>query len=477
MSKVINRITTTAVVLGLCMAGNAFATNGYFTHGNGTKNKAMAGSGIALPEDAIDVTNNPAVAPFVGDQLIVGAALFSPIRKYQTGDSMFQGQFGAFTIGPNNLKSDSNYFVIPHIAKSWQLDNGNAWALSFYGRGGMNTDWNGGTASFDPDGQCGPAGAMTFPGTYGDGAFGDSGKAGVNLSQAFLDITWGKKLDENFSLGISAVLVAQYFKANGVRTFSPYTETYASSLDPQNPCGSMPTMPANLSNNGTDWSYGGGLKFGLHYDFSDAVSFGIMYQTKIMMTEFDDYADLFAEQGDFDIPADLKVGLTVKASDNVALNFDIEHIWYSDVASIANPIANLFACPTAGQGGTDLSSCLGGNNGGGFGWEDMTVYKAGLSWKSGEDWTWRFGYSYGDQPIPSSEMSFNILAPATVESHITAGFTLERTPGRQFNMSFMYAPNNKISGPQNFDGPPQMAQTVTMEMYQWEMEASYSWRF
>jgi len=159
--------------------------------------------------------------------------------------------------------------------------------------------------------------------------------------------------------------------------------------------------------------------------------------------------------------------------DNIALNFDIEHIWYSDIASVGNPIQNLFSCPTAGQGGTDLSTCLGGNNGGGFGWDDMTVYKAGMRWKAGEDWTWRFGYSYGEQPIDNDQMTFNIMAPGVMEQHVTAGFTLERTPGRQFNMAFMYAPNVKVTGPQNFDP----TQTVTFQMYQWEIEASYSWRF
>jgi long-chain fatty acid transport protein len=79
MSKYFNWFATAVVVVGLCAAGSAFATNGYFTHGNGTKNKAMAGAGIALPEDSIDVTNNPAVAPFVGNQLIVGQ--ISDFRK------------------------------------------------------------------------------------------------------------------------------------------------------------------------------------------------------------------------------------------------------------------------------------------------------------------------------------------------------------------------------------------------------------
>ena len=141
MSKKFNWLTATAAVATLCFAGNALATNGYFTHGTGTKNKAMAGSGIALPEDAIDITNNPAVAPFVGDQLGIGAALFSPVRKYETSDSMLNGQMGAFTIGPNKLTSDSEYFVIPHIAKTWQRDNGNAWACLLYTSDAADDDY------------------------------------------------------------------------------------------------------------------------------------------------------------------------------------------------------------------------------------------------------------------------------------------------------------------------------------------------
>jgi long-chain fatty acid transport protein len=458
MKKYFSWAMAASFFVGVFAAGNAFATNGYFTHGTGTKNKAMAGAGIALPEDAIDVTNNPAVAPFVGNQLVIGAALFSPKRKYQTTDSQLNGNMGAITIGPNNLSSDSNYFVIPHISKSWQLSNDSAWALSFYGRGGMNTDWNGGTATFDPDGP-GPAGPTTFEGTYG------AGKAGVNYSQAFLDVTWAKKINDKVSLGIAGVFVAQMFKANGVMSFAPLTETFAAS-------GGMSPV-TSLSNNGTKWSYGAGLKIGLHAPISDALSFGISYQTKIYMSEFDDYSDLFVNQGDLDVPADFKIGLTFHANENVALSLDLEHIWYSDVGSIGNTIQVLFNCPSIAGPQGNFSNCLGGDDGGGFGWEDMTVYKAGLAWKTSEDWTWRFGYSYGKQPIPSSQMSFNILAPGVMESHLTAGFTLSRVENREWNVSLMYAPNKKVTGPQNFDP----TQNVTFEMYQWEAEVSYAWRF
>ena len=48
----------------LMLAGTASATNGYFTHGTGTKNKGMAGAGIAGATDAIAIANNPAAAIF-----------------------------------------------------------------------------------------------------------------------------------------------------------------------------------------------------------------------------------------------------------------------------------------------------------------------------------------------------------------------------------------------------------------------------
>jgi len=453
-----NSLFLIVLLAGALLPVSTFATNGYFTHGIGTKNKAMAGAGTALPEDAIDIVNNPAVASEVGDQWIFGVSLFSPNRKYSTGPSNLNGQFNSFTIGPNSLKSDNDYFFIPHIAYTRQLDNGNAIGFAFYGRGGMNTTWKGGTATFDPDGP-GPAPVTTFDGTYG------AGRAGVDLSQAFLDLTWAKAFDDRFSIGLSAVLGAQRFKAYGVGSFAGFTETFAAS--------GGTVFPQHLSNNGADWSFGYGFKAGVFAKFTDRFSGSLSYVTKMQMQDYDKYSDLFAQQGGFDIPAVLKFGLTFKPNEALALSFDIEHIWYSDVDSVGNLIQLIGGCPTAGFGGTNLSNCLGGSQGAGFGWEDMTVYKAGVAWKAAEDWTWRFGYSYGKQPIPTSQMTFNILAPGVIESHLTAGFTLARSKTQEWNVALMYALNHEVTGPQNFDP----TQTVSFDMSQWELEVSYGWRF
>jgi long-chain fatty acid transport protein len=338
----------------------------------------------------------------------------------------------------------------------------------------MNTRWDGGSATFDPDGP-GPAPVMTIPGSYGGSLFsnGSKGTAGVDLSQAYLEFGYARSAGDKFTWGVSLVTVMQVFAARGIGAFAPYTETFAAS--------GGTVFPENLSNNGHDKSFGLGGKFGFQLDMTDKLAFALSYQTEIGMGKFDKYADLFAGSGSFDIPQDLKLGLTFRPNQSLALNFDVEKIWYGDIDSIANPVRNVYACPTAGVGGTDLSSCFGGKNGGGFGWEDMTIYKIGAQWSAGNDMTWRAGFSHGDQPIPEIETMFNILAPATIEDHLTVGFTRGLPSGNEWSLSFMYALNNKVKGPASMNpmtsgNPFDPTQTVDIDMNQWELEFAFGWR-
>ena len=159
--------------------------------------------------------------------------------------------------------------------------------LSIYGHGGMNTVWHGGTATFDPDGP-GPAPVSTLPGTFG------CGTAGVDLSQLFIAPTYSKQLTDKLSVGLGPIVAIQVFRAKGVSAFAGLTESF-------NRSGGM-SMPGDLSGNGRETSYGAGVNLGILYDFSEKFSVGAGYHSKIYMTEFDDYADLFAEDGNFDIP-------------------------------------------------------------------------------------------------------------------------------------------------------------------------------
>ncbi len=463
-SKNLNATACLSALGLLALSGVATATNGYFTHGVGSESKGLAGSGVGsdAAHGPIIAATNPALAVFAEDNWEVGVSAFSPMRDYEASQSFVQGNFGAFSVGEGKFESGSEWFPVPYVAKNWRLGNDMAMSFLFYGRGGMNTDWDNSDATATSQ-ICDPTGAavVTGPGPF------CSGDAGVDLSQAFMALNFAGKSGDNFAWGIGPVFAVQVFEATGVTAFTPFTKTFASSIV----SGGGPVPATSLSNNGHDSSTGFGAAAGIWWAMGDAVSAGLSYQSKMSMSEFDSYSDLFAEDGGFDIPASTKFGISFEGNNDVRFNFDIELTEFSDVGSVGNSLTNIAACPTAQLGGTDLESCLGGKNGAGFGWDDMTTYKFGVEWTPSDTTTYRFGYSYGDQPIQEADVLFNILAPGLMEQHFTFGMTRRNPDGGAWNFMLMYAPQNTLTGPNLFDP----TQEIELKMSQFEFEVSYLW--
>jgi len=278
-------------------------------------------------------------------------------------------------------------------------------------------------------------------------------------------MTYARQLNEKVAFGITGVLATQSFSASGLGSFAPLTQTFAAS-------GGV-TTPKDLSGNGKEWSYGGGVKAGLHVQFSPAFSFGLMYQTKIFMSKTGDYSDLLPGSGKFDMPANLKIGLTWHTLDNLAFSADAEHIFYSGVGAFSNPIQNLLNCPTANQGGTDATSCFGGKNGASLGWEDITVYKMGVRWGINNDWSMRAGLALTDQPIKNPQTSNNLMTQYLAEAHYTLGLSVAVNDHAELNFSAYYSEEESQIWPNFFDP----SQDVMIEEDQFDFELSYSWKF
>jgi len=412
------------VELVLVTAPAAQATNGYLVHGIGTRNKGLAGAGSALPQDSLAAAVNPAGLAFVGKRFDAGLSFFSPQREYTVNGnpSQFPGTFG---LAPGTVKSDSELFFVPHFGANWKVGSQGSLGLAVYGQGGMNTD-------------------------YPTNTFFGSTPTGVDLSQLFIAPTYATLLGSSgkHAIGITPILAAQFFRAEGLEAFGPFS-----------------SAPDKLTNNGHDTSLGFGVKVGYMGQWTKRFSFAIAYQSQIKMDEFSDYGGLFAEQGGFDIPSHIVAGIALKLTDNVTWAVDVQEIYYTDIASVSNPLLpNLVVAP------------LGSDNAAGFGWQDITVYKTGILWETDNDWTWRFGFSTTDQPIPDSEVLFNILAPGVVEEHYTFGFTRDLSSGhRALSLSLMYAPSVTVSGPNPLEVPG--LQTIDLEMKQWDLEIGYSWGF
>jgi long-chain fatty acid transport protein len=404
----------------------ALATEGYFSHGFGAINKSMAGAGAALSMDAMSQATNPASLTGVDSQFTADISVFSPHRSHTVTGT--QSGPPAFGLNPGSFDSDRDYFFIPGLAGSYTIDDASAFGWAFYGNGGMNTTWRE------------PAGGVFY-----------GGKTGVDLAQAFMQFTYARELSPGISIGVSPILVAQRFKAFGLAVFGG--------------AGGGPNFSSDntkLTDNGYDWSYGYGGKLGVQAEIGGGFSFGAAYQSRMYMTELDKYAGLFAEQGDFDVPATLQAGFGWDSGAGVKVALDYKRIFYGDIDSIANPFQpNLFAAQ------------LGDNNGAGFGWETINAYKLGVEWQASPAIAVRAGVGLNDNPIPSTEVMFNILAPGVQEQHYTAGLTWQVSPNSAVNFGLMYSPANSVSGANPLDP----AQTIEIEMWQWEGTVGWTWTF
>jgi len=423
------------------VAPSAFATNGYFAHGYSTAEKGLAGAGVAYSQDALASATNPAGMVKVGNRMDIGGAIFNPNRQYTASTpsgTPLGGPTGPnpFPIAPGTYESSQDYFFIPHFGYNWMLDDTSSFGIAAYGNGGMNTNYK------------------NVPYPFAAGASGTfaAGSAGVDLKQLFINASYAKQINEKNSVGASLIMAYQTFKASGLGAFG---------------ANGFSNTPTKLTNNGDDSSLGFGVKLGWQGDVTKDVTVGVSYQSKMAMSEFDDYAGLYAENGDFDIPATATIGLAWKTSDISTLVFDIQQIYYGDVAAIANPVENLFTC-----GAKPDPDCLGGSNGAGFGWDDMTIIKLGYEWLQ-NDITWRVGLSNGDQPIANNQVLFNILAPAVIETTVTFGFTMPIDSASDFTFAAMYAPSSSVSGSTQFDN----TQTVELEMDQFELQGTYTMKF
>lgn len=410
--------------------GLASATNGYFAHGYGARSKAMAGASTAFSQDSIAAAVNPAGLAYVGDRLDIEAELFAPFREYRvSGTPTFSQQ--SFDLGPGTQESESNFFPVGTLGWSHKLDDQQTIGLTLYGNGGMNTDWR----------------QVNNASPYCGGQSGVfcAGRAGIDMAQAFLVGTYARSFDHGrYSLGISPIFAVQTFKARGIGSFAPFSSD-----------------PNHLSDKGRDYSFGAGFRVGGQAELIPGLRLGASYKSRIYMSEFERYSGLFAQQGGFDIPDSFNVGLSWDVNRELTTNFDIEHIRYSEIKSVGNTLQPL----TPGSLGQGL--------GPGFGWNDMTIYKFGAQWKQNDQWTWRGGVSYGQQPIEGSEVLFNILAPGVQEWHLTGGFSHALSKQDDLSFAFMYSPQKTITGA----NPLSPGQSIDLSMTQFSLQFAWSRRF
>ncbi len=422
----------------------ALATNGYFLPGFGIRSMGMGGVGVAIGQDSLAQAANPANLVGMGMRGDIGVTAFNPVRSAKVWDQAPGGAGGFGFAG--DVESDSEWFPMPEMGFSMPLDEQWTVGVAVVGNGGMNTTYRTNLFAI-PD----PSFVNNVLRLNGLTPANYDSDLGVDLMQVLIPVSAGYKVNEQHSLGASLVVAVQRFRAYGLENFANFTDPAVAFFGTP-----ISASPDHMTHNDFDWSYGAGVKLGWQGDFlDDRVTLGLTYASKTYMTEFDKYKGLFAEQGDFDIPANYGVGIAIRPVKGLTVALDVTRIEYSKIASINNRgpdqqpglagIQTSSARPENG-GQVNTSALAGNDDGMGFGWDDMTVYKLGVSYDLNDQWTVRAGYNYGESPIADDQLTFNILAPATTEKHYSVGFTYRsKESPLEVTGVYMHAKNNTQS--------------------------------
>jgi long-chain fatty acid transport protein len=472
----------------MACASAASATAGYFMLGYGAKSMGMAGAVVSNPQDSIAAASNPAGMALVGQRVDAGIRFFSPIREAEISTSAYGATFDVHD------ESRRNLFLIPNIGFTRMINDRMWWGFTVFGNGGLNSTYDRNVFDetfvvFGAYGAGGTVGAGMVPeGLTTPNALPVAndfvGKLGVDLAQSIQALSFAFKANNAHTLGASLLVGVQRFSARGLGNFQCFTTTVATmppASNPDCPTTGVATTPSSyLTNNNSDWSYGAGVRVGWIGDVTPTLTLGASVASKIYMTEFDDYKELFAEDGDLDIPANFALSATFKATPKLNLSFDFQRILYEGVNSISNP------GPVASPGGPTIplgSGPLGMDNGLGFGWEDTNIYRIGADYQYDNNWTFRAGFAYNDQTIPDDQVLFNILAPAVIRKHATLGFTFRPNTSSEWNFAYMHALKDKVSTSASAfsvtPGGPLTPVDVPAEisMYQNSLDISYSFKF
>lgn len=411
--------TVLLTLLSLLSAGSVFATDGYFSTGYGIKQQGHGGAGVALPQDSLAAATNPAGLVFVGNRFDFGLTFFRPIRSGTITGNQLPPGFPDVN-GTYDANRKTNFFI-PELGYNHLLRPNLSLGVSIYGNGGMNTSYTT---------------AIPLLGTS---------RAGVDLQQLFVAPTIAFKVNSHNAFGVSLNLAYQRFSGSGLQNFA---------------APNFSIEPANVTDRGYANSFGAGVRVDWIGELNHVVSLGATFQTKTHASNFGKYRGLFAEQGGFDIPASFAGGVALKLHPKVTVLFDAERILYGQVKSIANLDSN--------------QAPLGANNGPGFGWHDVTAEKTGVDYKVSSTVTVRGGYNHAGLAFDRTQTFFNLLAPAVVQDHVSAGATWTLHNGKEVSFAYQHAFDTTVNGVNSIP-PTAGGGNANLRMYQNLLGISIGW--
>ncbi len=402
---------------------SAHATNGYQLIGIGSHQKSVGGAVTANPASAMTAITNPAGMARIGRRADFSMELFMPERHVD------------FTaLGGNRSESASGLYGIPALGWTAPISDDEPdifFGGGMYGTSGMGVDY--GSTYFSPTS---PSGRPVYFDGYSSLAFW----------QMAPTLAWN--VNRQLSLGVSLNLNYQS-AAFKQRTMSD-----------TNADGVADTTVMNFDLSRTAQNLGVGASVGLLYDLSRSMRLGLSYKSRQEFSDMEyqlgagDILNVSTASGcptvsgnvacpgglyrlALDFPQQAAIGISARPVARLTVSADIKWIDWSatmDQLVIRGPGNVRVTMPT--------------------GWDDQTVYALGLSYAVSERFNLHAGMNYAKAPFGDSEVSANLILPATVESHYTLGADYRLNKRWQLATHYMWSKAAELTAPSSDPNMP-----------------------
>jgi hypothetical protein len=193
--------------------------------------------------------------------------------------------------------------------------------------------------------------------------------------------------------------------------------------------------PSALPASGSETSYGSGVRLGMAQDVGAGVSFRAAYQSQVNMSTLRSYSGVYADAGDFDMPASVETGFDWDLGGGNALGFGVSRVMYSDVTPFTST-----ALPTS------VLALLGDGTSPAFAWRDLTVYSAAWSWQASADNRIMLRYFTQQQPEPTSELLALAMSENFSDNNFAVSLDHRLSDESAVRLGAAYAPSQYYVG-------------------------------
>ena len=401
-----------ALAMGL-LPVSTFATNGYQLIGVGAYQKSLGGAVTANPGTAMTAVSNPAGLARVGSRTDFSMEAFKPSRSVDFS-----------SLGGNEAGSAVAMYGVPAIGWTAPVADGSDvyFGGGMFGTSGMGVDYASTLMM--------PASPTPNPDMYWEGY------SNLSFWQMAPGLAWN--VNERYSVGVA--LNIDYQAVAFKQRVSADTDNN----------GSAETVMQNFDLSRGASGFGLGLGLGLLYDLNDRLTLGVNYKSKQefepmeFQLGFGDISNGPGQEGpagtytlDLDFPQQAAVGIAYDFSPKLTLSADVKWIEWS---------ATMDKLAVKGPGGMTVNMDPG--------WSDQTIYALGVAYQLSDTVNLRAGYNFAESPFGETVVSSNLILPAIVETHYTAGMDVDLNKHWELAFHYMLVPKKTLVAPMSDPNMP-----------------------